>query len=154
MKNKIFPLFILMLSGASLLSCSAESFNALDSYEGQGSYSYLATSLVNSEVSATSNTLKQTEYMASLTNTLNEIPPFKDKKVNNEVIHLKEAIKSYIYAIRKNDAKARDKAHDDYIDSFIKLQKLRKDLPAPEARLLKHYLTKIKANINSLEYIS
>jgi len=157
MKNRSFTIsfFIALAFCFTTISCSVETLSSAGVFEKQqpskliASNSYLANSANNLDVS-----VQQSKYMASLTNVLNEIPLFKNKGVNKEVSRLKNTVKSYVYALKDNDSKQIENTYQDYIEVFKNLQNLKKDLNSDEEQLLDVYLTRIKANINSLEYLS
>lgn len=128
-------------------SCSVEKINLsplANSYGNSGSSSTSFAQKANQSV----NTIN---YTSELSNLLSEFPIFSSKNLNSEIYKLKLCITDYIYAIKQKDLVGKNDSYELYKKSFIKIQKLKNNLPDEEIELLNRFMTKLKTNITLIE---
>ena len=129
-----------------LISCSTEKVNL----------SPIPDNIAN-EVSSADNLTNKTEiitHQSEITNLISSFPKLKNDAVDKEVDHLKNYLTDYITAISRKDEKAQKKAYDNYKNSYIIIQKLRKYLNKDMDDVLNRYMVRIKTNVNLLESIN
>lgn len=93
-------------------------------------------------------------YQSEITNLISSIPRFKNETVNKEVSVLKDGLNTYVRASSDSDGKAQKKAFREFVQSYKKIQKLRKYLNVEQDEVLNRYLVRIKTNVNMLESIN
>ncbi|QCX53601.1 hypothetical protein [Elizabethkingia sp. JS20170427COW] len=151
-KKFIFLLLTSLLS----VSCSVETLSYNSRVERSQNPMNLISSnkLANETINTMEINVEQIKYISDLTNLINVFPKFHHSVVNDEVKNLKVALQAYIYSITEKNTKQKRKSYQDYVKSYRTLQKIKKYMNQDEKELLDRYLTRIKANVNSLEYIS
>ncbi|XJR87066.1 hypothetical protein ACH34I_06900 [Elizabethkingia anophelis] len=155
MAKKNIGLFILI--GLLSVSCSVETLN----YVSRSNKDQMPSSLVSnfdnhyveSKAASTEISIEKVKYVSDLSNLITVFPKFKNSAVNAEVKKLKAAVQSYIYGTTEGNSKQKRFAYRDYATSYKTLQTLKKYMNRDDIELIDRYLTRIKANINSLEYL-
>lgn len=155
MAKKNIGLFILI--GLLSVSCSVETLN----YVSRSNKDQMPSSLVSnfdnhyveSKAASTEISIEKVKYVSDLSNLITVFPKFKNSAVNAEVKKLKAAVQSYIYGTTEGNSKQKRSAYRDYATSYKTLQTLKKYMNRDDIELIDRYLTRIKANINSLEYL-
>lgn len=152
--TRIRRLVVAVLS-LSLFSCSVETMNNNELFQGQNPNALISGRLVyEKNLTAVNAQTQRIKYTADLTNALNEIPVFANETMNHEISRMKWFIQKYIYAVRSNNSKQERRYYNDYVAIYRKIQLLKKKMNKDEALLLQSYLNRVKANINSIEYLS
>ena len=155
MAKKNIGLFILI--GLLSVSCSVETLN----YVSRSNKDQMPSSLVSnfdnhyveSKAASTEISIEKVKYVSDLSNLITVFPKFKNSAVNAEVKKLKADVQSYIYGTTEGNSKQKRLAYRDYATSYKTLQTLKKYMNRDDIELIDRYLTRIKANINSLEYL-
>ncbi|WP_407484039.1 hypothetical protein [Elizabethkingia meningoseptica] len=155
MAKKNIGLFILI--GMLSVSCSVETLNYVSrSDKGQMPSSLVSNfdnHYVEDKAISTEISVEKVKYVSDLSNLITVFPKFKNSAVNAEIKKLKAAVQSYIYATTEANFKQKRLAYREYAQSYKTLQTLKKYMNRDDVELIDRYLTRIKANINSLEYL-
>lgn len=93
-------------------------------------------------------------YQSDVTNLLASFPTFKNDAVDREISKLKESVSGYVRAISIDNEKKQEDYHEDFVNSYKKIQKLRKYLGKDQDEVLNRYLVRLKTNINLLESLN
>lgn len=138
----------LLVSILSVISCATEKTNV----------SPIANTLAGNNVVSSgqlSSNIQQSTVANSnaseLTNLCSKFPLFSNEPMNLEVKNLKIYIQNYIYAVEANNTNGKTRELKKVENSYITIQKLRKNLRQLENDQLNSYLVKIKRNITALE---
>lgn len=138
MKKFIGFLFLSII----LHSCAIENVNFSPMSNGFTN-SYTAKEFAND----TEKNVELIKYTSELTNTISEIPLFKNDILNAEISSLRKTIEQYVNAIKQDDMILKKNAYIKYQQSYKKIQLNKKLASAEEQELLNRFLVKIKTNI-------
>ncbi|NAW51516.1 hypothetical protein GNY06_09035 [Elizabethkingia argentiflava] len=150
--------FFIMISFLSI-SCSVETLNYISRIDNKSQMpssvvSIIDNQYINDKIVSTQISIEKVKYMSDLSNLITVFPKFTNAAVDAEIKKLKTAVQSYIYATTEGKAKQKKSAYKAYAQSFKTLQSLKKYMNSDDMELMSRYLTRIKANINSLEYLN
>lgn len=88
---------------------------------------------------------------SEISNLISTFPKFKNDGVNLEVSKLKSYLKVYLQADADYNKSAKEKALNNFENSYKKIQRLRKFLNSDDDDVLNRYLVRIKTNMALLE---
>ncbi|SFI22181.1 hypothetical protein [Halpernia frigidisoli] len=130
-----------------MMSCSSEKVNL----------SPVSDNLRNDLYESSNDLSKKTAtlaYQSDISNLLSTFPKFNNKLLDREVDALKSALNGYIAAISNKDIKKRNNFYKSYVNSYIKIQNLRKSLTSDLDNILNRYMVRLKTNVNLLESLN
>lgn len=128
---------LLIINISEACSTSSAASEDLHSDTSSESYAYLSPESI--------------VYASTISNLISTFPKFRNDAVNREVGLLKDALKSYLTAIRNFQHSSKYKSLENFEKHYKKIQKLRKFLIPDDNDVLNRYMVKIKTNINLLE---
>lgn len=138
--SSIFLFFLIFTS------CSTEKVNLSPFSDNITNNVYMSDAVGNSAEIIT--------YQSEITNLISTFPKFRNDAVDKEVANLKVNVNGYVTAATEQDIKKRKKYYKNFVESYKKIQKLRKYLNSDQDEVLNRYLVRLKTNINLLESLN
>lgn len=138
--SSIFLFFLIFTS------CSTEKVNLSPFSDNITNNVYMSDAVGNSAEIIT--------YQSEITNLISTFPKFRNDAVDKEVANLKVNVNGYITSATEQDIKKRKKYYKNFVESYKKIQKLRKYLNTDQDEVLNRYLVRLKTNINLLESLN
>jgi len=96
---------------------------------------------------------EKVKYISDISEMINIFPNFRNPDIDDEIRELKIALQYYIYSTIEGNINQKISSYKDYAKSYNQLQVLKRHLRDDDIELIDQYLIRIKANINSLEYL-
>lgn len=93
-------------------------------------------------------------YQSEITNLISSFPKFNNSAIDKEVGNLKLSLIDFLEAITEKNISRQEKAFNNYVKTYKKIQKLRKYLNKDKDDVLNRYLVRIKTNVNLLKSIN